>query len=588
MNLRKYIPSITRKRFAISIILGSSYFLYAEGRNRYRAIHYTNMYDSIPPTDALTQAYFGQNDKGNQNIIRRLWEFLRRQFRLAHLILKFTPLALTFPIAYIFKKQLFDYWIDFLLYTIQDAGPLWIKLGQWASHRGDIFGKQVTLALEKLRDQAPPHSVKDTYKEFKLAFGQEINEIFTDFQEQPLASGSIAQVHQAQLNGQSVVIKVRHPHIMRSLELDIKILYQLAKFFGQTLGIKQLGMPVSFNEFEKTLIDQTDLRLEGRNLKVFNEKFENNPQVIFPKPIEPYIAANVLTETYEQGIPLTGFINQKRTMEHYTLANLGLKAFYKMLIIDNFIHADCHAGNILIRIEKKDNQNKTFSERLQFKLWNLQDTVFEIVENYKEQFITSIAEWDLDGEVEKKKQVQTLTALNQEKKDDEVLYMKFVKSFEKDQKNEVKIIFLDPGMVTILNDSDRVSFIKLIMFVTLRKPIECGKLMLELANYNQTVISEATQIKYMDEMKNLFVEVCKVPLAQMNIGEVLRSMLDILKQNGLSIEGHFAALLTNMIVLEGLAKQLDPELNIVAKAASFLIHKAAIDRNFDEIIRSAL
>ena len=92
----------------------------------------------------------------------------------------------------------------------------------------------------------------------------------------------------------------------------------------------------------------------------------------------------------------------------------------------------------------------------------------------------------------------------------------------------------------------------------------------------------------MEEMKNLFVEVCKVPLAQMNIGEVLRSMLDILKQNGLSIEGHFAALLTNMIVLEGLAKQLDPELNIVAKAASFLIHKAAIDRNFDEIIRSAL
>ena len=58
MNLRKYIPSITRKRFAISIILGSSYFLYAEGRNRYRAIHYTNMYDSIPPTDVNFFFYY--------------------------------------------------------------------------------------------------------------------------------------------------------------------------------------------------------------------------------------------------------------------------------------------------------------------------------------------------------------------------------------------------------------------------------------------------------------------------------------------------------------------------------------------------
>lgn len=70
----------------------------------------------------------------------------------------------------------------------------------------------------------------------------------------------------------------------------------------------------------------------------------------------------------------------------------------------------------------------------------------------------------------------------------------------------------------------------------------------------------------------------------MNIGQVLRSMLEILRANGMSIEGYFAALLTNMIVLEGLAKELDPDLNIVAKAASFLIHIRTIDKTIDEII----
>ena len=86
-------------------------------------------------------------------------------------------------------------------------------------------------------------------------------------------------------------------------------------------------------------------------------------------------------------------------------------------------------------------------------------------------------------------------------------------------------------------------------------------------------------------MEDLFESICEVPLAQMNIGLVIRSMLEILRKNGMSIEGHFAALLTNMIVLEGIGKQLDPEINIVAKAASFLLHLRTIDKTIDEIIQ---
>jgi aarF domain-containing kinase len=95
------------------------------------------------------------------------------------------------------------------------------------------------------------------------------------------------------------------------------------------------------------------LIFEGRNLQVFNEKFAKNPNVLFPIPIEPYISKSVLVETWEEGIPLTKFLNSERTRDHLTLANLGLKTFYKMLIYDNFIHADCHAGNMFVRISPR-------------------------------------------------------------------------------------------------------------------------------------------------------------------------------------------------------------------------------------------
>lgn len=106
-----------------------------------------------------------------------------------------------------------------------------------------------------------------------------------------------------------VAIKVRHPNIITNLEMDITILYSWVNFISQTLGLmKSIAMPVTFDEFKRTLVSQTDLRLEARSLKLFNEKFEKNPHVIFPRPIEPYISASILTETFEEGIPLTKFI----------------------------------------------------------------------------------------------------------------------------------------------------------------------------------------------------------------------------------------------------------------------------------------
>lgn len=75
----------------------------------------------------------------------------------------------------------------------------------------------------------------------------------------------------------------------------------------------------------------------------------------------------------------------------------------------------------------------------------------------------------------------------------------------------------------------------------------------------------------MQDIEDLFSELCSVPLAKMNLAIIFRGMLDILRNNELAIEGHFATLLTNMMILEGIGRALDPEINVVSKAASFLL-----------------
>jgi len=139
--------------------------------------------------------------------------------------------------------------------------------------------------------------------------------------------------------------------IIEKLELDLKILYNISNFLSSLGGFfGRLAMPVTFNEFSNTLMNQADFRFEGSNLELFNENFKDSRNIVFPRVLRPYVSRSVLVETFEEGVSLTDFMKTPKSREHKIAANLGLKAFYKMLMYDNFIHADLHAGNILVRI----------------------------------------------------------------------------------------------------------------------------------------------------------------------------------------------------------------------------------------------
>ncbi|CAD8076393.1 unnamed protein product [Paramecium primaurelia] len=544
--------------------------LYSAGYQRFKKAQFASLYENLE----LKQDYQQEYLKGHVQSVNGFWnkmiQYGKLQLRFLQLILTFTPLVLFFPFALLFKSYLYKYWLRLLIKSLEIAGPLWMKLGQWASHRGDVFGYEVTSQLSKLRDSATPHNYYYTKKQFEDEFKQKIEDVFDSFDKNPIASGSIGQVHIAYKNGVKYAVKVRHPRIVEKLELDLKILYIISNILSSTQQIfRRLAMPVTFQEFSVTLMNQADLSFEAKNLQIFEQKFKDSKNVIFPKILKEYVSKSVIVETFEEGVSLSDFMKLERTREHRVAANLGLKAFYKMLIYDNFIHADLHSGNILVRI--KDNDTSKFD---QFKNM-LEEGFYDLVEYAAEQIVPLFEKFVL-------KKPLKISILEKEKIFDEQQFWNFLRQTNYNQKN-LDLIFIDPGMVTILNQNDRINFIKIIMFVALRQPKECGQLMLSLASYN-TQLKEEKKQKFLKDIEDLFGEVCNAPLAKMDLGLIFKGMLEILRSNGLAVEGHFATLLTNMMILEGIGKELDPKINIVSKAASFLLQIRTIDSTINELM----
>lgn len=108
---------------------------------------------------------------------------------------------------------------------------------------------------------------------------------------------------------------------------------------------------------KKTLTDQIDFNIEARNLKLFGEMFKYNEKVKFPKPIEESTTPGVLVETFVEGEPITNYEGHRHRLNN-VIARIGAMTFFEMLMKNNFIHADCHGGNIMVKIKEHSNTLK--------------------------------------------------------------------------------------------------------------------------------------------------------------------------------------------------------------------------------------
>lgn len=312
--------------------------------------------------------------------------------RAVYLLILFTPCIAMAPLVHYLGIEFRKTWIRVVRLTLAKAGPAFIKWGQWAATRPDLFPRDLCYELAEFQTNAPSHSFSYSRKCIENAFGRKLNEIFEKFEEEPVASGSIAQVHRATLKykypGQQikkpavVAVKVRHPGVSEAIRRDFFIINLVSKISCIVPNLKWLRLDESIQQFAVFMMSQVDLSREAAHLNRFIYNFRRWKDVSFPIPLYPLVHPSVLVETYEQGESILHFVEELQGHEHIksSLAHIGTHALLKMLLVkylnshlicflffslkmlfgnriffqvDNFIHADMHPGNILVRMAKR-------------------------------------------------------------------------------------------------------------------------------------------------------------------------------------------------------------------------------------------
>ena len=258
----------------------------------------------------------------------------------------------TFPIDFERKSNSVK-----LRMAFEELGPTFIKLGQAMSKRPDIVPIEYGKELEKLQEMVQPYDFERMQQTLKFGIGpgyketgiySNFTDIFDQFNTEPIASASIAQVYEAVLNGENVVVKIARPGMMEVINLDLDILYDLKFIFVKLLKIKtQIDIDGFLEEFKIMLNRELDYRNEALNMERFRENFKNVKQVQIPKVYWELTSDNILVMEHIYGVPLRDF----RTFsldKRKRIAKLISSSFLRMVYIDGYFHADPHPGNIFV------------------------------------------------------------------------------------------------------------------------------------------------------------------------------------------------------------------------------------------------
>ena len=235
--------------------------------------------------------------------------------------------------------------------ALEDLGPIYVKFGQTLSTRRDLLPEDIADELAKLQDRVPPFPAAEARRIIERELGQPVAAAFREFDDTPLASASIAQVHVARLpEGGEVVVKVLRPDVELRIRQDLALMYEFARLVqGLWLEARRLKPVEVVAEFEKTIIDELDLVREGANASELRRNFDRSPQLYIPKIHWPLTRRRVLVMERIYGIPVGDVARLRREgADLKLLADRGVEIFFTQVFRDNFFHADMHPGNIFV------------------------------------------------------------------------------------------------------------------------------------------------------------------------------------------------------------------------------------------------
>jgi aarF domain-containing kinase len=423
-----------------------------------------------------------------------------------------------------------------------------------------------------------------TRKTVRAAFdGRAFDDIFDEFQETPLGVGAIAQVYKAKLKpdlaapadmdvleskgnmrrnvrrrmdpllkstpkrvpSEYVAVKVLHPGVERIVRRDLRIMWFFASALNLIPTLKWLSFPDQVFEFGEMMRLQLDLRIEAANLAKFRKNFKDRTTAWFPFPYLEFTTRNVLLEEFAEGMPLANFLENGGGIFSKDISKEGLDAFLRMLLLDNFVHADLHPGNIMVRFYQAHQPDLPRLRRSH----DAEDKPHPAVQN-------DVTE-------------QVLARLRpHRKRQDSAAWEAELKKIDAEGYRP-QLIFLDTGLVTELNATNRTNFLDLFRAVAEFDGYKAGQLMCERCRQPEDVVDQDI---FALKMQHLILNVksTTLQLSNMDIGDVLHRVLDMVRVHHVRLEGDFVNVVISILLLEGIGRALDPDVDILSSSLPIL------------------
>ncbi|RAP46725.1 MAG: ABC transporter [Methanosphaera sp. rholeuAM6] len=246
---------------------------------------------------------------------------------------------------------------DSLRLAMEELGPAFIKLGQILCTRPDLIGVDMAEDLKKLRDDTQTTPFNEMREVIEVTLGRPLEEMYSEFDENPLGSASIGQVYKATLKdtGEKVAVKVQKPGVYDVVAADVKIMKEIAvksdKYITKT---RTYNLPALVKEFERSIFKELDYMEEVMNMQKITHNFEHEDYIKIPTVYSDYCSDKVITMELIDGIEVTElFDNEIEGIDNKTIANYGVRSYFKQVILDGFFHADPHPGNMFITKDGK-------------------------------------------------------------------------------------------------------------------------------------------------------------------------------------------------------------------------------------------
>uniref|UniRef100_A0A1I7VUF9 Atypical/ABC1/ABC1-C protein kinase n=1 Tax=Loa loa TaxID=7209 RepID=A0A1I7VUF9_LOALO len=466
---------------------------------------------------------------------------IKIMLRIVSLSLFFTPLLITSPIAY-FWSSFGELWWRWLLWMVQRSGPTFIKLGQWASTRRDIFSKSFCDRMSVLHTKTtcrPWH--RSQYALDHLFGSSRWKDFVVSVETDAIGSGCIAEVYKGILDvctfekitgihlpfakdrHVDIAIKTVKDGVRESIDIDLSIMQCVVRLMEMLIPRLSYINPVScLNQFREVL-----------ELQRFGDNFDpKKTRVRFPEVI--CYSRGVIIETFENGLCINKLITDEQLMEQNELkkkvALIGVRALLKMIFVDNFVHGDLHPGNILLRFDNRD-QRPT---------------------NWFISFRTSINKL--------KEILRSFTSMSYGIR---ISYDDYCRN----ESGEPTLVILDTGIALEQKPQNLQKLRLLFRAVVDKRGRDVGELLLLHSPKQRCKDPEA----FYDEVDQIVqIARSKSNLRRLNISEMLNELFSIVSRHEVALDPSFTTVVLAVIVLEGLGRSLDPDLDLFHCARPFL------------------